>query len=50
MTRLQELEDKHKFHNKIEGRKRAVAITQGQHAFAKVGLNIPTKDIEHLVD
>ena len=29
MQRLRELDGKHKFHNKIEGRKRGVAITQG---------------------
>ena len=50
MTSLKEIDAKHNIANKIQGRRRAVAITQGQHAFAKLGLNIPAKALENLVN
>ena len=48
--KLEQYEDKLNLNKKVLGRKRQVAITQGQHAFAKFRLNVSSRDIEHLID
>ena len=43
--KIDQYEEKLNLNRKILGRKREVAITQGQHAFAKLHLNVSSKDI-----